>query len=178
MFYHLELFTYLLVKPEYLGPGFHDCLDDLLRQKVEGTVVEGKGLVIAVGECSSLDRGKLHEGTGLIMVPMKYTAVILQLYKNEVVDCEVVEVNKLGFLAEVGPVRVFVSKTNLPDGWSYTEAQQQSAGGASYVSADGALAIRRESAVRVQLVATKHEPDNIMAIGTTNGEFLGPLVRG
>ncbi|CAE8606640.1 unnamed protein product, partial [Polarella glacialis] len=147
-FYHMDLWTYLLVKPEYLGPGYHDHLEDLLRQKVEGTVQEKAGLIIAVGDTCPVDKGKLHEGTGLVMVPMKYNAVVLQLFKNEVVDCEVVEVNKLGFFGEVGPVRVFVSKTLLPEGWAYTEVELHSGGGPAYVSTDGSQSIRREAAVR------------------------------
>eukprot|EP00931_Biecheleriopsis_adriatica_P108617 TRINITY_DN82959_c0_g1_i1.p1 TRINITY_DN82959_c0_g1~~TRINITY_DN82959_c0_g1_i1.p1 ORF type:complete len:179 (+),score=44.96 TRINITY_DN82959_c0_g1_i1:70-606(+) len=178
MFFHMELYTYLLVKPEHLGPGYHDYLDDLLREKVEGSVQEKSGLIVAVGDCEAIDKGKLHEGTGLIMVPMKYNAVVLQLFKNEVVDCEVVEVNKLGFFGEVGPARVFVSKTLLPEGWSYSEAELHSGGGPSFVSQDGLSSIRKESAVRVKLVATKQDQDRLHAIGTTQGDFLGPLVHG
>eukprot|EP00415_Alexandrium_ostenfeldii_P003791 UN3791 len=112
------------------------------------------------------------------MVPMKYTAVVIQLFKNEVIDIDVVEVNKLGFFGEVGPVRVFVSKSSMPDGWKYTEDEIHGGGGPVYVSANGVQSIKRESAVRVRLVATKQEADRIMAIGTTNGEYLGPRIHG
>merc|ERR1712039_508522 len=105
-------------------------------------------------------------GTGLVMVPMKYTAVVLTLFKNEVVDCDVVEVNKLGFFGEVGPVRVFVSKSSMPQGWQYTEESSHSGGGPSYVSETGKSFIRRDCAVRVRLIATKQESDKMMAIGT------------
>mmetsp|Transcript_77218 Transcript_77218/g.174677 ORF Transcript_77218/g.174677 Transcript_77218/m.174677 type:complete len:180 (+) Transcript_77218:111-650(+) len=178
MFYVTDMYTYLLVKPEYLGPGYHDYIEDLLRQKEEGRVVEKYGLVIAIATCSAIDKGKLQEGTGLIMVPMKYKAVVLQLFKNEVVDVEVVEVNKLGFFGEVGPVRVFVSKSSMPDGWRYSEDEIHGGGGPTYVSENGVWSIKRESAVRVRLVATKQEADRIMAIGTTNGEYLGPRIHG
>mmetsp|Transcript_100735 Transcript_100735/g.285535 ORF Transcript_100735/g.285535 Transcript_100735/m.285535 type:complete len:179 (-) Transcript_100735:44-580(-) len=178
MFYIMDMCTYLLVKPEYCGPGYHEYLEEALRQKVEGSVQEKCGLVIAVKNSGPIDKGKIQEGTGLIMVSMKYKAVVLQLFKNEVVDCEVVEVNKLGFFAEIGPVRVFVSKISLAEGWAYTENEMYSAGGPAYKSEDGSQVIRRESAVRIRLIATKEESDRLMAIGTTNGEFLGPRIHG
>merc|ERR1712151_645098 len=107
-----------------------------MGQKEEGRVVPGTGLVIAIANSQASDKGKLQEGTGLVMVPMKYKAVVLQLYKNEVVDCEVVEVNKLGFFGEIGPVRVFVSKSSLPEGWRYSEEDIHGGGGPVYVSED------------------------------------------
>merc|ERR1712176_219444 len=109
---------------------------------------------------------------------MVYKAVVLQLFKNEVVDCEVVEVNKLGFFGEIGPIRVFVSKSSLPDGWRYSEDELHSGGGPAYVSDDRIYSIKRESAVRVRVVATKQEADRIMAVCTTNEEFLGPRIYG
>lgn len=163
MFFLLDLHTYLLVKPEDLGPGYHFHLRDQLRQKVEGSVQERAGLIIAVAASEALDKGKLHEGTGMVMVPMKYRALVLQLFKNEVVDVEVVEVNELGFFAELGPARIFVSKAMMEKGWSYSQ-----------VSADRSRIIRRGTNTRVKLVATKHDQNRLDAIGTTIGEYLGP----
>eukprot|EP00913_Durusdinium_trenchii_P010678 g10018.t1 len=96
---------------------------------------------------------------------MKYRALVLQLFKNEVVDVEVTEVNKLGFFAELGPARIFVSKSMVPEGWSYSEDDASS----SFVSADGTKVIRRGSDVRVRLVATKQDQNRLNAIGTTMG---------
>merc|ERR1712224_1122841 len=155
----MEMFSYLQVKPEYCGPNYHAYIEDLLRQKVEGTVVDKAGLVVAIGNSEMCDSGKLQEGTGLLLVPMKYRAILIQNFKNEVVDCEVVEVNKLGFFGEIGSVRVFVSKSSLPKGWRYTEDEMHCGGGPAYVSENAVLSIRRESAVRVRLLATKHESD-------------------
>mmetsp|Transcript_97272 Transcript_97272/g.208708 ORF Transcript_97272/g.208708 Transcript_97272/m.208708 type:complete len:179 (+) Transcript_97272:99-635(+) len=175
MFFVCELETYVLVKPQYCGPGYSDYLEEALKLKVESTVIDGVGLVIAVETCSSCDNGKIQEGTALILVPMKFRAIVLQLFKNEVVDCEVVEVNKLGFFGEVGPVRIFVSKSSLPMDWKYSEEELHLGSGASYVSPDKVLLITRDAAVRVRIVATKQEDNRIMAIGTTNGDFLGPV---
>lgn len=158
MFFLLDLHTYLLVKPEDLGPGYHFHLRDQLRQKVEGSVQERAGLIIAVAASEALDKGKLHEGTGMVMVPMKYRALVLQLFKNEVVDVEVVEVNELGFFAELGPARIFVSKAMMEKGWSYS---QEDASSRCFVSADRSRIIRRGTNTRVKLVATKHDQNRL-----------------
>merc|ERR1712232_304444 len=105
-----------------------------------------------------MDKGKLQEGTGLVLIPMRYRAILIQNFKNEVVDCEVVEVNKLGFFGEIGPVRVFVSKSSLPEGWKYSEDPIHG-GGPNYVDENGLRSIQRGSAVRVRLVATKTDDD-------------------
>merc|ERR1719159_1646975 len=98
----------------YLGPGYHEFIEEAVRSKVEGSVVENVGLVIAVGGHQVMDKGKLQEGTGLVLVPVKYRAVFVQLFKNEVIDAVVSEVNKLGFFADIGTIKVFVSKSSMP----------------------------------------------------------------
>jgi len=174
MFYLLELRDYLLVKPEYLGPTYQEYCEDHLRQKVEGVVKEKAGIVIAVLESWKADHGKLQEGTGMVMVPMGYRAVVLQLFKGEVIDCVCVEVTQLGVFGEIGPVRVFISRSHLPQGWNYSEGDVDVGGGAAYVSVDGSQAIKVNSAVRVKLIATKQEADRIWAIGSAQDAFLGP----
>merc|ERR1712216_585328 len=158
----MEMFTYLQVKPEYLGPQYHQYISDLLRMKVEGTVVDKAGLVVAVGKSEAVDSGKLQEGTGLVLVPMKYSAMVLQTFKNEVIDTEVVEVNKLGFFSYLGPLRVFVSNTCMTN-WSYSE-DTDAVGGPAYVN--GALRIRKDMAVRVRVIATKQEEAGMYAVGS------------
>merc|ERR1712187_918438 len=100
-----------------------------------------------------IDNGKIQEGTSLVLVPMAYRAVVLQLFKNEVVDCEVVEVNKLGFFGEVGPVRIFVSRSSMPQDWTHSEEIPAPgiSGGASYSSPDGKRVVRKETAVRIRI---------------------------
>eukprot|EP00927_Polykrikos_kofoidii_P044814 TRINITY_DN3868_c0_g5_i1.p1 TRINITY_DN3868_c0_g5~~TRINITY_DN3868_c0_g5_i1.p1 ORF type:complete len:179 (+),score=37.17 TRINITY_DN3868_c0_g5_i1:105-641(+) len=178
MFFTTELKIQLRIKPEQCGPGYHDYVEDMLRQTVEGTVVD-EGLIVAVGHVTLTDSGKLQEGTGFILVPVMYRAVVVQLFKNEVVDCEVVEVNKLGFFGEFGPVRIFVSKSSMPQGWRYSEEDMHMGGGAAYVAEDGgSIAIRKQTAVRVRLLAVKSDQDRMLAIGTTDGEYLGPRILG
>jgi hypothetical protein len=54
--------------------------------------------------------GKINDGTGMVTFPVAYRAIVFRPFKGEVVDAVVTQVNKMGFMAEVGPLQVFVSK--------------------------------------------------------------------
>lgn len=85
----------------------------------------------------SVGLGKISDGTGLVTFPVAYKAIVFRPFKGEVVDAVVIQVNKvrsswraplatprvgplwrsypvpvpqMGFMAEVGPLQVFVSK--------------------------------------------------------------------
>lgn len=53
--------------------------------------------------------GKVHDSYGLTSFEVKYKAIVLKPFKNEVMDAVVESVNKMGFFANVGPLQVFVS---------------------------------------------------------------------
>jgi DNA-directed RNA polymerase subunit E'/Rpb7 len=224
MFFIMKLTNFIKIKPEFCGPGYKEYCEARLKQVTENTVQDAAGMIVAVQDCVALDHGKMQEGTGLIMVTFSFKAIVLQLFKHEVVDCEVTEVQSLGVFAYLcrpsefhqieerqskqgihvledvqnsrkllesekakaltlyvtrhpnvfEGAKVFVSKSSLPEGWDYSEEQLHSAGGPAYVSPDGGSRIRRETRMKVELIATKQHQDKLMAVGTTRGEDLGP----
>merc|ERR1719159_1898406 len=101
------------------------------------------GLVIAVLRILEVGQAKLQDNTGLILVPMTYKGLVMKPFKNEVIDCHVTEVNKLGFFGQVGPMRVFVSKSSMPDGWAYSESETA----ASYIEENTKNSIEIDMAV-------------------------------
>merc|ERR1719387_1787847 len=147
MFFVLTLNKYVIVEPKILGPGFKDIVRDMLVHNVEGSNLEdGLGLVVAVIRILEVGQGKLQDNTGLILVPTTYKALVMKPFKNEVIDCQVTEVNKLGFFGQVGPMRVFVSKSSMPPGWKYVENETT----ASYVEEGTKNSIELDMAVRVR----------------------------
>lgn len=46
---------------------------------------------------------------------VKYSALLLRPFTNEVMDATVSQCNPLGFFAFVGPLRIFVSKHSMPE---------------------------------------------------------------
>ena len=60
-----------------------------------------------MGVIMARDSACLHvPGQGLVMFPIKYSAVVFRPFKGEVLDAIVTTVNKMGFFAEVGPLQV------------------------------------------------------------------------
>jgi len=65
---------------------------------------------LQVTSIATVGLGKINDGTGMVTFPVAYRAIVFRPFKGEVVDAVVTQVNKMGFMAEVGPLQVFVSK--------------------------------------------------------------------
>jgi DNA-directed RNA polymerase II subunit RPB7 len=70
---------------------------------------DGFRYIISVITIVSIGDAKILPSTGQARFRCKYTAVVMKPFKNETVDGKVVNVNKMGFFAMVGPLQVFVS---------------------------------------------------------------------
>lgn len=97
--------------PEHLGPNLPNLLQQTLLAQVEGHCTGRHGYIIAVLGYERTGKGMVQDGsgTGSVEFKIKYRAIVLKPFKNEVVDAVVVTVNKMGFFAEVGPLNIFVS---------------------------------------------------------------------
>lgn len=172
MYFLAEFEDQIQVKPEHCGPAFASFVTDTLRQKVEGTVSEERGHILKVIAETWRGGAKCQDGTGLLLVPIWYHALTFKAMKDDVLDCEVFEVNKLGFFGECGPMRIFVSKSSMHDSYEFHEAQ----GGAtpSYVSTEIGETIQPGTALRIRLLGVRYESSQMFAIGTINDDWLGP----
>lgn len=65
--------------------------------------------IISVIQITDIGEGVIVPGTGQARFKCRYTAVVMKPFKGETVDGKVVNVNKMGFFAMVGPLQVFVS---------------------------------------------------------------------
>jgi DNA-directed RNA polymerase II subunit RPB7 len=89
-------------------------------------------------------------------------------------DAVVTKVNKMGFFAEVGPLPVFVSKHAIPADMIF----DQNSNPASYVSQvtdEQPIRIRTDSEVRLRIVGTHFDVNEIRAIGTIRDDYLGVI---
>lgn len=96
------------------------------------------------------------------------------LPQGEVLDAVVTKVNKMGFFAEVGPLPVFVSKHAIPADMIF----DQNSNPASYVSQvtdEQPIRIRTDSEVRLRIVGTHFDVNEIRAIGTIRDDYLGVI---
>lgn len=92
-----------------MGPNLHDILRVQLYNQVEGTCNGRHGYIVSIVSMDQVGAGRVHDSYGRVSFEVKYKAIVLKPFKNEVMDAVVESVNKMGFFANVGPLQVFVS---------------------------------------------------------------------
>lgn len=170
MFFLKDLSLNLTLHPSYFGPHMGQFLRDKLLSDVEGSCTGQFGYIVCVLDCMNIDvgKGRVLPGSGLAEFEVKYRAVVWKPFKGEVVDGVVTTVNKMGFFADVGPLSVFISTHLIPSDMSYNP----SANPPAYVSPDEN--IERGSRVRLKIVGTRTDVNEIYAIGSIKEDYLGP----
>lgn len=149
-------------------------MDQYLREKllsdVEGTCTGQFGYIVCVLDSMNIDvgKGRIIPSTGMAEFEVKYRAVVWKPFKGEVVDAVVTTVNKMGFFADVGPLSVFVSTHLIPSDMKFNS----SANPPAYVSPDEN--IEKGSRVRLKIVGTRTDVNEIYAIGSIKEDYLGP----
>merc|ERR1711879_758070 len=89
MFFHILLNRNLQLHPRHFGANLRNTIIQKLHTEVEGTCSGRYGFIIMVTSIATVGLGKINDGTGMVTFPM-------------------------GFMAEVGPLQVFVSKHLIP----------------------------------------------------------------
>lgn len=174
MFFHIPIERELLLHPRLLGPNVNEHLKQKLLHTVEGSCSGRHGYIISVTEIVSQSKGQIREGTGITCFTIKFNAIVFRPFKGEVLDAVVTKVNKMGFFAEVGPLPVFVSKHAIPADMVF----DQNSNPPSYVSQvtdEQPIRIRPDSEVRLRIVGTHFDVNEIRAIGTIRDDYLGVI---
>ena len=86
-----------------------DILRVQLYRQVEGTCSGRHGYIVSIVSMEDVGAGRVHDSYGYVSFDVRYTAIVMKPFKNEVMDAVVDSVNKMGFFANVGPLQVFVS---------------------------------------------------------------------
>lgn len=117
MFFVKELTHEIELVPIHFGPKLRKTIIRLVKEQVEGLALANYGYVINVIEVpeDKIKSGIIEYDTGNVVFTVKYTALLLRPFINEVLDATVSQCNPLGFFAFVGPLRVFVSKHSMPE---------------------------------------------------------------
>ncbi|KAL6041532.1 DNA-directed RNA polymerase II subunit RPB7, variant 2 [Balamuthia mandrillaris] len=117
----------------------------------------------------SIGKGQVVSGNGFVTFPITYKAVVFRPFKGEVVDAVVTQVNKMGFMAEVGPLQVFVSKHLIPSDMNFDANDE------CFVSDDESIRISKDDEVRLKIVGTRVDASELFSIGSIKEDFLGPI---
>ncbi|KAL4400653.1 DNA-directed RNA polymerase II subunit [Malassezia pachydermatis] len=155
--------------PSFFGPSMIEFLNRKLRDDVEGTCSGKYGYIIKVVSILDVGQGKVLPGSGLAEFRSKYQAIVLKPFNGEVMDAKITNVNKMGFFAEVGPLSIFVSSHLLPIDYKF----QPDANPPEFTSPTDNLVKGRR--VRVRIVGTRVDANEIFAIGTMKEDYLGPF---
>jgi len=173
MFFHISLDKTLYLHPRFFGPNLKSTLISKLHNEVEGTCSGRYGFVVTVTSVDQIGLGRVQEGTGFVCFSVKFKAIVFRPFKNEVVDAVVSQVNKMGFFAEVGPLQVFVSKHLIPSDMKF----DPQANPPCFISDDGSVKIEKDCEVRLKIVGTRVDANEIFSIGSIKEDYLG-LISG
>lgn len=151
MFYIKDFTEKIHLNPSFLGPNIQSMVKEYLYTHVEGTCGRD-GYVITVLKIDEISEGKITL-SGTIIFTIKYTALTLLPYKGEIIDANVVETNKMGVFASAGPLSIFISNYQIPNGFNDE--------------------IVKDSMLRLKIIGTKVDSSKIYAVGTLNDDCLG-----
>ena len=160
------------MRPCDLGPFFLERVEARLRYDLEGSLSKNHdGTVVFITRVQDKSKPRVQDGTGFAVVDVQYEAIVFRPFKNEVIDCVVTEVTRLGFFASFGPMKVFVSKSCIPDDIQF-QAETS-----TLSNADGSQVISVDSDVRVRVLGVRRDGANLFSIGTIDADYLGPSMR-
>jgi len=171
MFYVKTLEHEIELEPIHFGPKLKPTIVRLLKEDVEGLALANYGFVVNVIEVpeEKIKSNIIEYDTGNVIFTVKYTALLLRPFVNEVLDATVTQCNNLGFFAFVGPLRIFVSKHSMPeDMFNGYDAEKQ-----AWISDDKEVEITNGCGVRLRIKGRTVEQGNIHAIGTIKDIYLG-----
>ncbi|CAG5078489.1 Oidioi.mRNA.OKI2018_I69.PAR.g9000.t1.cds [Oikopleura dioica] len=164
---HLE--HELLIHPMYFGENLTDTIRQKLYSEVEGSCTGEHGFVIGVTSIHSIGDGEILSGRGFCLFPIKYAAIVFRPFKGEVVDGVVTQVNKVGLMVDVGPMACFISKHSIPSDMEFDPDSNPPC----YKTKDEDTAIRQDDEIRLKIVGTRVDVNEIFSIGSLMDDYLG-----
>ncbi|XP_063680954.1 DNA-directed RNA polymerase II subunit RPB7-like isoform X2 [Bolinopsis microptera] len=167
MFYHMCLEHRILLHPQYFGPRLIDIVKKKLFTEVEGSCTGEYGFVVAVTTIDHIGNGVVDQGQGSVNFPVKYKAIVFRPFKGEVVDAIVREVNKVGIFCEVGPLTCFISRHSIPADMVFNPDME------CYQNQDEGIVVQKEDEIRLKIIGTRVDANDIFAVGSLMDDFLG-----
>ncbi|VDN98591.1 unnamed protein product, partial [Rodentolepis nana] len=177
----IQLEREILLHPKYFGPNLIQTVKAKLFSDIEGTCTGNHGFIVAVTNIEHIGAGKLLPNRGFVQYPIVYRAVVFRPFKGEVIDAVVTQVNKVGVIAEAGPLNIFISKYSIPnnvkfEGAEPNENSNEDEGEEDEVSPSITQVIQLEDRIRVRIIGLRVDSSAIFAVGTLMDDYLGPTV--
>mmetsp|Transcript_4855 Transcript_4855/g.7206 ORF Transcript_4855/g.7206 Transcript_4855/m.7206 type:complete len:110 (+) Transcript_4855:943-1272(+) len=105
--------------------------------------------------------------TGNAHFLVEYSSVVFKPYRNEILPTEVTLITEQGIECTAGPLTIHVAIVSIPSFYQYNATDKQ------FVSQDGEKLIKMGSRCRVKILGMTVHGDDIKAVGTMRGSYLG-----
>lgn len=144
-----------------------------------------------------MGQGAIRDGgTGSATFALRYGCLVFRPSRGEVLDAVVASVSKVGFFADAGPMQVFVSNHLIPDEYEFSSSGGGGGGGGSaaggggaaaaatggggggepaFVAADEGSRIAPGAEVRLRVVGTRMDANEIFCVATMKDDYLGVI---
>jgi len=155
--------------PSCLYKDLKSLLKAKLIEKVQGSVSEKYGYIICVINIEEPNTGKVLDTSGDVLFNIRYKAVIMKPFKEEVMDGVIEKVDKHGIHVSVGPIKVFISNVQFPPDFEYNELTK------SYISRTQNDKLMNDTEVRFRTMQVGYENNEFRLTATMNENYLGPL---
>lgn len=184
MFFLKEMEHEVTLAPRYFASGIKDLIRYALYRQLEGVCYGKHGYIVAIVGIRNVSRGVLRDNSGALLATqgtmalagtatyrVRFQAILFRPFRGEVLDATITAVNKMGFFAETGPVKIFVSSHQIGTHFAF----DPNALPAAFVSADQLDFLAPGTRVRLRIVGTRVDATEIFGIGTIKEEHLGLL---
>jgi DNA-directed RNA polymerase II subunit RPB7 len=162
----------IAMRPSDLGPFFQQRLETRLRYELEGSLSKNHdGTIVYIFRITDTSKPRIQDSTGFAVVDVGFEAIVFRPFRNEVIDCVVSEVTRLGFFAFFGPMKVFVSKSCIPEDLQFQPDTN------SLSNVDSTQVMSVDSEVRVRILGVRRDGTQLFSIGTIDADYLGPSMR-
>eukprot|EP00168_Porphyra_purpurea_P005789 TRINITY_DN16914_c0_g1_i1.p2 TRINITY_DN16914_c0_g1~~TRINITY_DN16914_c0_g1_i1.p2 ORF type:complete len:174 (-),score=46.59 TRINITY_DN16914_c0_g1_i1:100-621(-) len=170
MFFYTRIDRDLYLHPRHFGREIKQQIVQKLHEEVEGTCHGRYGFIIAVTEIDTenMGMGMVQEGTGFVVYPVTFSAVVMKPFPNEIIDAVVTSTTVNGLLCSAGPLDIFCSHWNIPEEYEFNRQNN------TYTSSDG-LVIANDSDVRIKVLTVRYQAHKIACVATLKGNYLGPI---
>jgi DNA-directed RNA polymerase subunit E' len=124
MFYYIEAEDVVRIPPSFFRGDLDAIALEVLKAKYEGGLSPDVGYVLLVKEAKVERQGKIVPGDGATYHRAQLTLLTYLPLLNEVVEGEVVEVEKFGALINVGPLDALLHISQITDEFVTVDERQ------------------------------------------------------
>lgn len=167
MFYLKKIRREIYLEPKHLGPNLQKHLKDVISRDSKGRCLGKLGYVITIVDIKDEDirAGKINYDDGSVNFSVFFTALLFRPFENQVLEVVVTATNENGLYAQIGPLVIFINRHNIPNDFEYKDPYWR--------SSNDDMEIKENSLIRIRVIGIRFCPNNIEAIGTMEGTYLG-----